>query len=527
MKKTEQVSTLLTIKNIPENFRAGQINKNLGHWKALTSDAWILGVVKGYNLELADTPRQDKLPRAINLNHIEHKALNEALKEFLQQGIIELCNFDVGENYFFSNLFLRPKPDNTFRVIFNLSEFNDFVVKHHFKMDTIKDAINLLKPGCFLASIDFKHAYFSVSVCREDRKYLCFYWNNRVYQFTCLPQGLSSAPRVFTKLLKPVLAVLRQKGVVIMCYIDDSLLIAESREEMEAAIQNTVKLFDSLGLTIHLGKSVLTPVQKISYLGFYLDSVNMTVTLTPKKREKIKLLGQKILEPKSTIKDLASFIGNVVAAEPAVVNAPLRYKSLEILRNDLLKAHKGNYEAFLTLSTQAREDLNWWLYNIDHVKFHICVPSPQFEIRSDASNLGWGGVFNTRTTGGQWSEQEANHHINWLELQAGLLTLQSFCSNFRDKHIKMRMDNTTAVACIRRKGSMKPALLQLTKSIFGWAEQRNIILSSSHIPGVANVEADAESRVHNLDTEWMLTGRSLVCSVICLGSQTWIYLLPD
>lgn len=53
-----------------------------------------------------------------------------------------------------------------------------------------------------------------------------------------------------------------------------------------------------------------------------------------------------MLEPKSTIKDLASFIGNVVAAEPAVVNAPLRYKSLEILRNYLLKVHKGNYEAY-------------------------------------------------------------------------------------------------------------------------------------------------------------------------------------
>ena len=174
------------------------------------------------------------------------------------------------------------------------------------------------------------------------------------------------------------------------------------------------------------------------------------------------------------------------------------------MKNELLKVHKGNYEAYVTLSTQAREDLIWWLHNIDQAKIHICVPSPHFEIYSDASNSGWGGVFGTQSTGGQWTEYEASRHINWLELKAGLFTLQTFCSNFRDKHIKMRMDNTTAVACIKRRGSMKPALLQLTKSIFEWAEERNVILSASHIAGVANVEADAQSRVHNLDTEWML-----------------------
>ena len=493
----------LTFKNNPDNFQAGRIKLCYKNWQRLTPDAWILNVVKGYSLELTDTPTQDKLPRPIKFEKEEEQALQNSLQEFLALGIIEQSRART-ETCFFSNLFLRPKADGTFRVIFNLSGLNDFVVKHHFKMDTIKDAINLMKPGCFLASLDFKHAYFSVSVNKRDRKHLSFHWKGQVYQFTCLPQGLSSAPRVFTKLLKPVLATLRKKGIVIISYIDDSLLFADTREDLEAAIHITGTLFDELGLTIHPGKSVLRPVQEIDYLGFHLDAIKMTISLTPEKKEKIAGLALKLLKSKSTIQELASFIGNVVAADPAVLNAPLHYKSLEILRNELLRTHKGDYDACVTLSPESRADIIWWIDNIQNAESQICVPSPHFEIHSDASNTGWGGVFNSQATGGQWLEEEASHHINWLELKAGLLTLQTFCSNFRDQHIKMRMDNTTAVACINKRGTMKPEILQLTKNIFSWAQDRNIHLSASHIAGVANTEADAESRVKNVDTEWML-----------------------
>lgn len=437
------------------------------------------------------------------LSDLEKQALEDTLQEFQKQGIIERCLLS-SDKCFYSNLFLRPKHDGTYRVIFNLSDLNDFVVKHHFKMDTFRDVVQLVKPGCFFASVDFKHAYFSVPVAEIDRKYLCFRWNGGVYQFTCLPQGLTSSPRVYTKLLKPALATLRKKGVTIICYIDDSLLVADTEADLKTAVKLVVSLFDSLGLTVHQSKSVLTPSQKINYLGFELDSENMTVALTHKKIIKIQGLGTNLLKDRCTIKDLASFIGNVVAAEPAVANAPLYYKSLEIVKNNMLKEHKGNYEAYISLPSVAREDIMWWLGNIGHTKQNICVPRPHLEICSDASNSGWGGVCSRQSTGGQWTEGEGRHHINWLELKAGFLTLETFCSDFREKHIKMRMDNTTAVACINRRGSMKPALLQLTKEIFMWADQRKITLSASHIAGVSNVEADAESRAHNIDTEWML-----------------------
>jgi hypothetical protein len=66
-----------------------------------------------------------------------------------------------------------------------------------------------------MASLDLKDANYSVSVNHSDRKYLRFVWQGVLCQFTCLPNGLSSCPRTFTKLLKPPLTALHKLGHII------------------------------------------------------------------------------------------------------------------------------------------------------------------------------------------------------------------------------------------------------------------------------------------------------------------------
>jgi hypothetical protein len=99
---------------------------------------------------------------------------------------------------------------------------------------------------------------------------------------------------------------------------------------------------------------------------------------------------------------------------------------------------------------------------------------------------------------------EAKEHINWLELYAAWLTMKSFCSHIQYAIIELEIDNTTAIACLNKKGSTKPKLLSLTKEIYEWATERELKIVASHIPGIENVEADLASRTHNNDTEWML-----------------------
>lgn len=243
-------SLTLDLQNTIANFRAGKVATAFHRWEALTSDKWILQTIVGQFTELANIAVTGNTPYVLPLPPKDHTAMNATLEEYLTVQIIEPCEHSPGSHY--SSLFPRYKPDQSVRVIFNLKSFNEqYITPIHFKMDTIKDVLLLVQPNCHFASVDFKHAYFSVPVAKSLRKYFRFQWNNALFQFTCLPQGFSSAPRMFTKLLKPVLAHLRSRGIQVLCYIDDCIFISDNASDLQKEVQYAVHLFDSLGLTIH------------------------------------------------------------------------------------------------------------------------------------------------------------------------------------------------------------------------------------------------------------------------------------
>jgi hypothetical protein len=87
--------------------------------------------------------------------------------------------------------------------------------------------------------------------------------------------------------MKPVFATLRERGHISSGYLDDSLLVGYSYGECQSNIVDTTTLLKNLGLYPHEDKSVTTPTQIIQHLGFVLNSIDMTVSLT---REKIATL---------------------------------------------------------------------------------------------------------------------------------------------------------------------------------------------------------------------------------------------
>ena len=132
-------------------------------------------------------------------------------------------------NEFLSNIFLVPKKTGDMRPVINLKPLNVFVQKIHFKIENINTALDSIAPGDYLVSIDLKDAYFSILIFKPHRKFLRFKWSDQTYEFTCLPFGYSLAPRVFTKVLKPVISQLRENGHRLVIFLDDILLIGSGR----------------------------------------------------------------------------------------------------------------------------------------------------------------------------------------------------------------------------------------------------------------------------------------------------------
>lgn len=127
------------------------------------------------------------------------------------------------------------------------------------------------------------------------------------------------------------------------------------------------------------------------------------------------------------------------------------------------------------------------------------------EIFSDASLTGWGAFCAGESTGGWWPEADKGLHINVLELKAALLALKCFASSRSSCQLLLRVDNTTAIDCINKMGSVQySSLNREARRLWQWCEARSLWVLASYIQSKQNIEADAESRRLPTDTEWEL-----------------------
>ena len=273
---------------VDHGFQAGATGLHYKQWLKLTSDRFILQAVTGVCLDFDNLPSQTCRPSPLKFSESEFAIIDTQIKEFLQLGIIEKAVPSAQE--FVSNVFSRHKKNGSSRLILNLVKLNPFIQYHHFKMDTIDTVINLMRRGCFMASIDLSNAYYSVPIAEEYRCFLRFVWQDELFQFKVLPNGLSSAPRSLKKNLKPVYAHLRQLGHIACGYIDDYFIMSDTYINCLNSIRVTHDLFTSLGFFVNFKKSNLIPSKQMEHLGFILNSTDMTVSLTSKK--KISLLAK-------------------------------------------------------------------------------------------------------------------------------------------------------------------------------------------------------------------------------------------
>ena len=116
--------------------------------------------------------------------------------------------------------------------------------------------IKKFKPNCFFCSLDLKDAYFSVQVNESSEGFLKFFFGGQLSMFTAFPNGLECCPRLFTKLLKPVMAHFHMLSFVSTIFIDDTLLMGDSEKEGVQNVKSSLALFKSLGFVVHPTKSV-------------------------------------------------------------------------------------------------------------------------------------------------------------------------------------------------------------------------------------------------------------------------------
>ena len=483
----------------------GRLRFFVQRWKAITSDPSILDIVQGMHIELTDLPVQRKEPQPFPLSEEELLAGDLHIQSLLEKRAIVPAPVDV-PGQFFSTVFTIPKRDSGWRMILNLRRFNSWVSFLSFKMDTLVFILSYVTRDCFMSIFDFTDAYLTVPISGSHVKFLKFRWRGQVFMYVVLPFGISSAPRKFTKLLKPILSFLRRQGIIVLTYIDDGFTVAPSFDECYRNICYVMRTFTHFGFLINVKKSQPVPSKQVRSLGFIINSSTMLVTLPSDKIENaLSLCRQALVENTFSIHFLAQVIGTLISLFPACPLGRLHYRTLERLKVAALKRSRGSFSGLCSLNQACIDDLLWWIDVVPTTACPIDRGKPSDVICTDSSGYAWSGFFWETCAQGFYTVDEMSNIIAYKELLAIYYSLRSFSRFVSGSWILFRSDNVGAVAYLRDMGGMaNQDMDSLAKEIWRYAISKGLWISASYIRGSDNVAADLGSRILSIPTEWSL-----------------------
>ena len=212
----------------------------------------------------------------------------------------------------------------------DLSHLNDFVQLTPFKMETVASVLLSVREGDFLASLDLKDAYFQIPIHGSSRKLLRFMSEGTVCQFKALCFGLSTAPQVFTRVFAAVSAWAHARGIRLLRYLDDWLVLSSSERKAKESIRELLSLCRTLGIVINEKKSDLVPSQSAKYLGMTIDTGAAKVFPSLARVEKFLAVAERFCAMQSPPAQLWQVIlGHLASLERLVPHGRLRMRSLQ------------------------------------------------------------------------------------------------------------------------------------------------------------------------------------------------------
>lgn len=395
-----------------------------------------------------------------------------------------------------------PKKNGKKRMIIDMRFVNSFMKVPKFKLEDLRTAINLMEPLDWMIKIDLQDGYFHAPIHQKYRRFLGFTWQGKTFQYNVLPFGMAISPLCFTKFLRPMVQFFREMGLRVVSYVDDFIFFIKNPTVRK--IQGIVDTFQAFGLKINQQKSVLTPSQKLEFLGMVLDSKKMMIK-APKSKirnaiREAQYIKKKLLnEEPVTKRSLARFAGLAIAISKAIIPAKLMlrfvYKAMSSVQQ---------WGEKIQASEQLLSDLDWWIENLKSWNGKsLLSKDPDIHLFVDASRSGWGAICEGLEAAGFWSRRDSQRPSNQRELLAVIKAILSFLDLLKRKKVMIHSDNITTVCLINQTAGRTTQLNLINRTLLSILTTHNIEVAAIHIPGKSNVKADELSRLRD-KSDWML-----------------------
>ncbi|XP_068136523.1 tyrosine-protein kinase RYK isoform X1 [Hyperolius riggenbachi] len=489
----------------------GRLGYFLPHWKTITKSPFILNLIKrGYHIAFqTKPPRKFVVTKPLSLPQ-HQTALKEIIADMLDRHVVSVVPVTQRGEGFYSKIFLVQKPSGKYRIILNLKPINPYIKYEKFRMESIYSLKNLLIPHGFMASIDLQDAYWHIPIELESQKFLRFAveMEGRIQhlQFRCLPFGITSAPRIFTKVMGELIGDIHRQGIIVIPYLDDLLIVARTLVDLEEHRQTVLKQLQQAGWIVSKDKSQLTPTQNILFLGFIIDSVQQRILLPQEKVQKIMSEVEKFNTFQTIkIRQIMQLLGLLSSVAPAIQWALMHTRVLQSWMLSKWNKQQDTLDNTVTVEPHIKDSLRWWQTSQHLTQGRLWSIPIQKILTTDASQTGWGAHVNKVQVQGLWNHSMAEQSSNFRELMAVKMAIMSTMHLLESCHVQVQSDNSTVVSYLNRQGGTRSKrLLFLTLEILEIAEHNFLSLTAVHLKGELNVLADQLSRVQTTNTEWSL-----------------------
>lgn len=320
------------------------------------------------------------------------------------------------------------KGTNEWRIIVDLSfpqgsSVNDGInpedhlgINITYTLPTIADLITQLQlhgPGAFMWKADLRRAHRQIRIDPLDSLFLGIMIGDDFYLDRCPPFGCRSSASICLRMANGLVFIMAKEGYNITAYLNDFGGCHPSLHQANNTYHRFLQLTKQLGLELSPHKCC-PPATSVEWLGYKVDSINMSITIPREKLQEIVTECARWLEwEKASKKMIQGIVGKLIFISNCI--QPGR----KFLARILATLRNMKDRAWTTLTPSFKADIMWFfLYAESANGIFLCTPAKQtIEIECDTSLVAGGGNAEGFYYAWQYSDQYGSDypHISQLE----------------------------------------------------------------------------------------------------------------
>jgi len=412
-----------------------------------------------------------------NLTPAEQLELDKFLKENLEKGYIRPSQSPMASPFFFVS-----KKDGKLRPCQDYRYLNDWTIKNSYPLPLISEIMDKLKGAKYFTKLDVRWGYNNIRIKKGDEWKAAFKTNKGLFEPTVMFFGMCNSPATFQAMMDEIFVTMID-GRLVIVYMDDILIFAKTKEELERITKMVLDKLREHDLFLKAKKCEFCKI-KLEYLGMIIEEGRISM-------DPVKLGGIKDWPIPTTVKQVRSFLGFGNFYRKFISH----YSDLARPLNDLTKKDKkfewtnDCQESFDTLKKRFTEEPV------------LLMPdqSKPFQIESDASKVATGAVLTQLDSNGDrhpvafmsktFSDTERKYEIYDRELLGIIRALKEW------RHYIQGSGHTTVVFSDHKNLTYFRTAQKLNDRQARWSLYLSEFdIKLIHLPGTKMIQSDALSR---------------------------------